>query len=175
LIRLANAADIPALEKLIPESVRSLSSDYYSIVQIESALLNVFGVDTQLIRDGTYFVAEADGQIVGCGGWSRRKTLFGSDRAKATTEDSLLDPGTDPARIRAFFVHPDWARRGIGGRLIKACEEAARAAGFQAIEMVATLPGEPLYTAFGYRVTERFDIPLPGEMGLPAALMRKEL
>src|SRR5438132_13022679 len=111
-IRLATMNEIPALEQLIAASVRSLSIGYYSPTQIESALVHVFGIDTQLITDGTYFVAELDGQLVGCGGWSRRKTLFGGDQMKAV-EDNLLDPKIEPARIRAFFVHPDFARRGI--------------------------------------------------------------
>src|SRR5205085_5395002 len=116
----------------------------------ESALVNVFGVDTQLIIDGTYYVAELDGRVVGGGGWSKRKTLYGGDQTKAA-EDPLLDPETEPARIRAFFIHPDYARRGIGGRIIETCEQAAREAGFTSIELAATLPGEPLYKAFGYQ------------------------
>lgn len=174
LIRQATADDIPELERLIPESVRTLGSSYYTKEQIESALVNVFGVDTQLIKDGTYYVAELDGRIVGCGGWSKRKTLFGGDQTK-DAEDRLLDPDTEPARIRAFFVHPRYARRGIAGRIIKRCEKAARAAKFTYIELAATLPGEPLYKAFGYQVAERFDIPLPDGLGLPIARMRKQI
>lgn len=173
-IRRAGPEDIPAISLLIPESVRALSARHYTDEQVALALGSVFGVDTQLILDGTYFVAEAGGQVVGCGGWSRRKTLYGSDQLK-TGEDPPLDPATEPARIRAFFVHPAWARRGIAGRIITACEEAARRANFRSIELVATLPGEPLYLAFGYEVVERFDIPLPGGLGLPAAKMRKRI
>src|SRR5437763_14432557 len=113
LLRLARESDIPALEELIPLSVRTLQAPYYSAAQMESALGPVFGVDRQLIRDGTYFVVEDAGRIVGCGGWSKRKTLYGGDRDR-TGEDAELNPQIDSARIRAFFVHPDWARRGIG-------------------------------------------------------------
>lgn len=173
LIRQATTEDIKELERLIPESVRALSSGYYTGEQIESALVNIFGVDTQLIKDGTYYVAEIDGRMVGCGGWSKRKTLFGGDQTKEG-EDSLLDPQTEPARIRAFFVHPLYTRRGIAGRIIETCEQAARAAGFTAIELAATLPGEPLYKAFGYQPIESFDAPLPDGLGLPIVRMRKQ-
>lgn len=173
-IRPAIFAEIPALEQLIAASVRGLSVSYYSPEQIESALIHVFGVDTQLIADGTYFVAELDGQIVGCGGWSKRKTLFGGDQAKAG-EDNLLDPAIDPARIRAFFIHPDFARRGIGKQIIEACEQAAAAAGFQQLEMAATLPGEPMYAAVGYDVIERFDLPFPNGVVLPLVRMGKTI
>jgi N-acetylglutamate synthase-like GNAT family acetyltransferase len=171
-IRRATDEDIPALEHLISNSVRRLSQDYYTEQQIESALANIFGIDTQLIVDGTYYVAETAGQIVGCGGWSKRKTLFGGDQTKAG-EDILLDPDLEPARIRAFFVHPDWARRGIGSRILEACEAAALKEGFKELELVATLPGEPFYRVFGYEAAERFEIALPGEQVLPAVRMRK--
>ncbi|HKB02528.1 MAG TPA: GNAT family N-acetyltransferase [Gemmataceae bacterium] len=174
-LRPARDADIPALAQLIPESVRGLSGGYYTPGQVESALAHIFGVDTRLIEDGTYFVAEADGQIVGGGGWSRRSTLFGGDERKAGAPDDLLDPATDPARVRAFFVHPDWARRGIGRALLSACESAAREAGFRSLELVATRPGEPLYTACGFDIVERFDIPVRGGDPLPAARMAKVL
>ncbi|MDQ3817011.1 MAG: GNAT family N-acetyltransferase [Acidobacteriota bacterium] len=174
LIRRATLDDIPELERLIPESVRALSSNYYTAEQIESALVNIFGVDTQLIADGTYYVAEIDGRVAGCGGWSKRKTLFGGDKTKEG-EDTLLDPRTEPARIRAFFVHPHYARRGLAGQIIERCERAAREAGFTAIELAATLPGEPLYKAFGYESVERFDAPLPDGLGLPIVRMRKRI
>ena len=174
LIRQATTDDIPALELLIPQSARALSEGFYTPQQIEGAVVHIFGVDTQLINDGTYFVAEEDGRIAGCGGWSKRKTLYGGDQMK-TEADPLLDPRTEAARIRAFFVDPQWARRGIGSRLMKACEEAAREAGFSALDLVATLPGEPLYRAFGYEVIERFDIALPDDVNLPVARMHKQL
>jgi GNAT superfamily N-acetyltransferase len=173
-LRLATAEDVPAIRELIPLSVRALSENYYTPDQIESALAHVFGVDTQLINDGTYFVAESEGQLVGAGGWSKRQTLYGGDQTKAQS-DPLLDPTQHAARIRAFYVHPGWARRGIGRRIIQACEDAARNAGFTRIELGSTLPGEPLYTAMGYTVTEWFDIPLPDGEALPAARMYKML
>ena len=174
VVRLATERDIPSLTRLIPESVRSLSVGYYTERQIESSLGYVFGVDSQLIADGTYYVAVAGEQIVGCGGWSKRQTLYGSDQMKEEA-DPLLDPARDAARIRAFFVHPEWTRRGIGRRIIEECEAAARREGFRRMELGSTLPGEPLYAAMGYTVTDRFEIPLPDGESLPAAHMAKSL
>ena len=174
MIRQATADDIPALEELIPQSVRLLSTNHYTAEQIESGLTYIFGVDTQIIEDGTYYVAETEGEIVGCGGWSKRRTLYGGDQAKAEV-DSLLDPAVDAARIRAFFVHPDRRRQGIGSRIMRICEEAAREAGFTTLELAATLPGEPLYKAYGYEVTERFETVLPDGITLPLARMTKRI
>jgi predicted N-acetyltransferase YhbS len=174
-IRLAMVDDIPRLERLISESVRGLSPGYYTTDQSESALVHIFGVDTQLIEDNTYYVAESENQLVGCGGWSKRKTLYGGDQAKPDAPDPRLDPDTEGARIRAFFVHPAWARRGIGKRIIEVCERAARQAHFKTAELVATLPGEPLYKACGYEVAERFDIDLPAGIKLPVARMVKDI
>ena len=171
-LRLALEHDIPALEKLIPLSVRALQATHYSPAQIEAALGPVFGVDRQLIRDGTYFVAEAQGQIVGCGGWSRRQVMFGGDRHRAD-ENSLLDPQREPARIRAFFVHPAIARRGIGRKILVVCEAAIQKAGFQSAELVATLTGEPLYASFNYAVIERYEVPMTGGLTLPVVRMAK--
>jgi GNAT superfamily N-acetyltransferase len=173
-LRLATSEDIPALRELIPISVRRLSEGHYSPAQIESALVHIFGVDTQLIADGTYFVAEDAEQIVGAGGWSKRKTLYGGDQSKGDA-DPLLDPTQDAARIRAFYVHPDWARRGVGSRIMRACEDAARAAGFTRLELGSTVAGEPLYTAMGFQVRERVNISLPDGEALPAAMMDKTL
>jgi len=173
-IRLCSISDVPALETLIPLSARALQNQHYSMAQIEGALGTVFGVDTQLIRDGTYLVAEAGARIVGCGGWSFRKTMFGSDSAKRG-EDLRLDPAQDAARIRAFFVHPDWARRGIGSEIMRRSEQAAVVAGFRRIEIVATLIGEVLYERFGYRVIERYDVPLQNGLQLPVVRMTKEI
>jgi GNAT superfamily N-acetyltransferase len=175
LIRKARSDDIAFLQRLIPESARALSAGFYTPRQIEGAIAHIFGVDTQLIADGTYFVAEIDGQIVGCGGWSKRKTLYGGDQMKAAGDDLLLDARREPARIRAFFVDPKWARRGIGSQIIEACEEAAREDGFSQLELVATLPGEPLYKAFGYEVIERFEIEIAGDVKIPVAQMRKRI
>ncbi len=174
-IRLATLGDIPALQRMIPESVRVLGGNYYSPRQIESALIYIFGVDSQLILDGTYFVAESGEHLVGCGGWSKRRTMFGGDQSKSGNSDELLEPAKDPARIRAFFVHPQWSRKGIGSRIVRACEEAGREAGFTSVELVATLPGEPLYLAMGYRVMRRLEIPMPDGERLPAAHMEKRL
>jgi len=171
-IRVAVMDDVPALQKLIPHSARELSKGYYTPQQFESAIKYIFGVDTQLIADKTYYVAEAEGQMVGCGGWSKRKTMFGGDQMKGA-QDPMLDPKADAGRIRAFFTHPAWARKGIGRRIIQACEEAAKAEGFTRLELVATLPGEPLYAAMGYEVTERMDVPMSDGTTLPAAHMKK--
>ena len=168
-------ADIPALQNLIDASVRALSLPYYNQEQIDSALASVFGVDSQLIQDETYFVAEIAGQIVGGGGWSKRRALFGGDQAKPDQGADLLNPASDAAHIRAFYVHPDWSRRGIARKIEEACANAAKAAGFTMLELIATLPGEPLYLALGYRIVEPFPIPLPGGRSLPAFLMEKRL
>jgi len=159
-VRQARLDDEPELTRLIHESVRGLSQGYYSDAQVESGIRYVFGVDTTLVRDGTYFCVEADGVTVGCGGWSMRRTHYGGDHAKHEP-DPLIDPATDPARIRAFFVHPAWARRGIGRMLLDACVDAARAAGFSRLVLTATLPGEPLYRACGFEALEPTDVTLP--------------
>jgi GNAT superfamily N-acetyltransferase len=174
VVRKAEFEDIPILEELIPESVRALQAGDYSSEQMEGALGTVFGVDRQLIRDGTYFVVEMDSRIVACGGWSRRKTLFGGDQTPEK-DDAWLDPSVDSARIRAFFVHPQWARRGIGSLLMRASEEAAVADGFSSLELVATLTGAPLYRAHGFRAIDRYDVPLPNGVSLPVVRMRKEV
>lgn len=174
-LRLAKEEDIPALEKLIPLSVRALQAPYYSAAQMDAAIGPIFGVDRQLISDGTFFVAEESGQMVGCGGWSKRRAGFGSDQNRTGSDFDELDPRKDAARIRAFFVHPDWARRGIGRSILLACEEAARNAGFTKFEPVATLAGEPLYAALGYSVVERYEIPMAGGLELPVVKMAKQV
>jgi N-acetylglutamate synthase-like GNAT family acetyltransferase len=174
MIRLATMDDVPALRSLIDRSVRELQAGDYSPEQIAGALGTVFGVDTRLIADGTYFVAEVDGQMAGCGGWSKRKTLFGSDRA-AVRDDDLLDPLVDAAKIRAFFVHPDWARRGVGTEILEACERAAQQAGFTRFELGATLTGERLYSARGYVELERIEVPLANGVTLTVIRMAKSI
>jgi GNAT superfamily N-acetyltransferase len=159
-IRRALLTEIPALNALIATSATVLSRGYYTPAQIESLIAHVFGVDTQLLTDGTYYVIERDGRLVACGGWSARRTLFGGDQAKHTS-DPVLDPATDAARIRAFFVHPTYARQGLGRQLLVHCEAAARAAGFRRAELMATLPGEPLYRALGYEALESVIHDLP--------------
>ena len=171
-IRKATLADVPAIKQLIAASARTLGAGDYTAEQIEAALLGVWGVDTELIRDETYFVGEADNELVLCGGWSRRATLFGGD-AYERRESRLLDPRTEAARIRAFFVHPKWARRGLGSRLLALCEREAKAAGFVAAELVATLPGERLYARHGYVATGRRSDTLPGGVSIASVSMRK--
>ncbi len=174
VIRRATPQDVPALRELIPLSARELSRGYYAEDETESAILHVFGPDSRLIADGTYFVAEEDGRIAGCGGWSRRRTLYGGDQMKSG-EEPLLDPATEAAKIRAFFVHPDFARRGIGSRLLEACVEAARAAGFRRLELAATLPGVPLYAARGFRERERLEVAMPDGRRLAIVRMERDL
>lgn len=172
-IRIATTEDIPELRSLIESSVRVLQANDYSPVQIEGALGTVLGLDTQLIDDRTYFVVVAVEQmLVGCGGWSRRKTLFGSDQGP-NREAALLDPRIDPAKIRAIFVHPDWARRGIGSRILEASEQAALSEGFTRFEMGSTLTGVPLYRLKGYTETERLEVPLHNGAVLPVIRMVK--
>jgi GNAT superfamily N-acetyltransferase len=173
-IRQAIAADLPFLQDLIKTSVRDLQAHDYTPSQIQSALATVYGVDTQLVADGTYFVVEAGARIVGCGGWSRRKTLYGADQC-AGREDSLLDPVHDAAKIRAFFVHPKWTRRGIGSMILEVCEAEAIAAGFKRLEMGATLTGVPLYRARGYVALENLEVPLPAHQSLSIVRMEKRL
>lgn len=173
-LRLATLDDVDQLEPLIAESVHRLQAHDYTLEQRNAAIGSVFGVDRQLIRDGTYFVVEADGIIVGCGGWSRRKTLFGSDQ-RGGREDALLDPATEAARVRAFFVRPGYERRGIGSAIMRASEEAAAAEGFTRLELRATLTGIPLYRAHGFVETETSDIPLPSGDRLPTVQMVKVL
>jgi len=186
-LRLAVPEDVPALRELIDKSVRGLQTLDYTPAQIEGALQTVFGVDSQIIADGTYIVAEAERNaiarveaagkrsgliIVGCGGWSKRKTLYGSDHWTGR-EDALLDPQRDAAKIRAFFIHPDWARRGVGSMILKACEEAARSAGFTRYEMGATLTGAKLFGVKGYAAVKRISIPLVNGKTLSVIHMEK--
>jgi GNAT superfamily N-acetyltransferase len=183
-IRVAVLADVLLLREVIEASVRGLQARDYTPRQIEAALKGVYGVDTQLITDGTYFAAEAAASsaaatgenklIVACGGWSKRKTLFGGDQWSAR-QDDLLDPGRDAAKIRAFFVRPEWARRGIGTMILDACEAAAQAAGFKRLEMGATLSGVPFYAAKGYAELENVEVPLGEGESLPIVRMAKAI
>ena len=173
-LRQAVPADVPVLRVLIDASVRKLQAGDYTSAQIEGALQSVYGVDSQLIADGTYFVVEAESVIVGCGGWSKRKTLFGGDRWHGR-EDAMLNPQQDAAKIRAFFVDPDWVRRGIGSMILDACEKAAAAAGFTRFEMGATLTGVPLYRARGYVALENIEAPLANGEALKVVRMEKRL
>jgi len=187
-LRLAIPEDVGVLRELIDASVWGLQAQDYSPAQMEGALETVFGVDSRLIADGTYIVAEAMPKgtdqeqernrkalplIVGCGGWSKRKTLYGGDRWTGR-EDALLDPIRDAAKIRAFFIHPQWARRGIGTLLLEACENAARAAGFTRFEMGATLTGAKLFATKGYVAVKPIAIPLVNGESLPVIHMEKQ-
>ncbi|MEO7456734.1 MAG: GNAT family N-acetyltransferase [Gemmatimonadaceae bacterium] len=172
-IRLATLDDIPALTALIADSVRGLSPGFYSAAQVEAALIAVFGVDTQLIDDGTYYVVDGADGPAAAGGWSRRRTLYGGDQAK-DADDPLLDPHTEAARIRAFFVHPSYARQGLGRRLYNECAHAARDAGFNRLELMATLPGVPLYEALGFVAAEHVVVPLNHGVDLPLIRMTRD-
>jgi GNAT superfamily N-acetyltransferase len=188
-IRPAVSEDVPVLRILIDASVRGLQTQDYTPSQIESALATVYGVDTQLIADGTYFVAEESNVvagdspaqpptgtmvIIGCGGWSKRKTLYGGDQWTGR-EATLLDPEHDAAKIRAFFIHPSWTRRGIGTLILEACENSALSAGFTRFEMGATLTGVLLYQARGYAALESLEVPLPNGESLPIVRMEKKI
>jgi GNAT superfamily N-acetyltransferase len=191
-IRKAAEADVPQLRRLIEASVRELQAADYTTAQREAALETVFGVDSQLIADGTYFVAEvrkgdagpqsAKGSargdsrpewvMAGCGGWSKRKTLYGGDHWMER-QDALLDPQRDAAKVRAFFIHPAWARRGIGSRILEACEIAASTAGFTSYELGATLTGAKLFGAKGYVAAENIEVPLKDGLSLTVIRMTK--
>jgi GNAT superfamily N-acetyltransferase len=179
-LRLATIADIPALRELIDVSVRALQRADYSAEQLDAALWTAYGVDTQLIADGTYYVVEAvavsagERVIAACGGWSMRKTLYGSDHGPYR-DNGLLDPARDAAKIRAFFVHPEWVRRGIATLILKTCEHAAYARGFRRFEMGATLTGVPMYATRGYVAGERIEVPLPNGLSLTVVRMAKTL
>ena len=173
-LRVATTDDVPSLNELIAASVQGLSAGFYTQAQVDAALANVFGVDTQLIADGTYYVMDGPSGPAAAGGWSGRRTLFGGDQMKGAA-DPLLDPATEPARIRAFFVHPDWSRRGLASSLYAECERAARAADFRRFELMATLPGEPLYLALGFSVVERVVLTLAGGAVVPFARMAREI
>jgi GNAT superfamily N-acetyltransferase len=176
-IRTATTADIPALEALIEQSVRQLQRDDYSPSQINSSIGSAFGIDRQLLADETYFVAtpaDYPSKIVACGGWSYRRTLCGSDRL-ADRDNSSLNPAVDFAKIRAIFVHPEWARRGLGSLILAHCEQAAQAAGFRRFEMGSTLTGVPLYTLKGYVERERLSLPLPNGEHLAVVRMNKSI
>jgi GNAT superfamily N-acetyltransferase len=173
-VRKATVVDREAITQLIAESARQLSRDEYSDKQIEAAIASVFGVDTDLIDDGTYFVADKDGTLIGCGGWSRRKTLFGGDQF-SNRDAGYLDPENEPAKIRAFFVHPQHARKGVARAILSVCESEALAHGFHALELMATLPGVKLYEACGYARKGFFDLELADGVKLELVPMRKEL
>ncbi len=173
-IRIATMADVPALQGFIANSVRSLSSEFYTAAQIEAAISAVFGVDTQLIADRTYFLMVESHETVAAGGWSYRRTMYGGDQMKGD-DDPRLDPDSEAARIRAFFVHPSWIRRGLAKRLYGECARAAYAAGFRRFELMATLPGEPLYAALGFTPVERIALAIAPGVELPLVKMARRI
>lgn len=173
-LRAARLDDVPRMEALIAQSGIALSAGFYTPEQAQAVTRHVFGVDTQLIEDGTYFIIERDGEAVACGGWSKRATLFGADRTK-TGPDRLLDPAREAGRIRAFFVAPSAARQGLGRMLMEHCQREAAAQGYLTLELAATMPGVPLYLASGFEVVEPFEITLPGSVSVPLARMRKRI
>ena len=174
--RRATPEDIPAIADVISESVSVLAKGIYDERQIELSIRTVFGVDDQLIADGTYFVAQSStGKIAGCGGWSKRKTLYGASVYGDSRDPELLDPRVDAAKIRAFFIHPDFARQGIGSAILEICESEAKQAGFTKAEMMSTLPGVPLYSTRGYAGDESVQIPVGDGVEIECIRMQKEL
>jgi|SRR5215203_1209403 len=175
IFRKAKISDMDDLERLITTSARSINSAFYSKIEIDAALGNAWTVDRQLIIDNTYWIVEnAEGVVVGCGGWSKRKLLFGKNDALNSLNEELI-PGTDSARIRAFFVHPDFTRMGIGKRLLEKCETEAQSSGFDSLELVATLSGEKLYSANGYIPLRSYEVDLGNEITNKVVSMYKSL
>ena len=175
MLRQAVAADLPELTKLMEQSVRLLNGQDYSPQQVESALDHILGIDRQLIDDGTYYVAEIEGEIAGCGGWSRNSALYEGSRVQLSTAAHTMAAGDEAAKIRAMFVHPRFARLGVGTQLMQICELAARRAGFKRLELIATLTGEPFYRKLGFMVIDTIDLVMPNGMSLQASKMAKQL
>lgn len=171
--RLARLTELPELRALMDASIRTLIGAYLDPARVEASF-EIMGVDTQLVEDGTYFVVECENRIAGCGGWSRRATLFGGDHSGGR-DMRLLDPATEPARVRAMYTHPDFARRGIGRLVLSLCEAAAAREGFHSLELVATVAGEPLYRACGFSIVERLEVPTSRAVTVPLARMAKRI
>lgn len=171
--RLATLADLDAMRALMEKSIRELIGPYLDAARLEASF-EIMGLDTQLIDDGTYFVVETEGRIVGCGGWSRRATMFGGDHS-ARRDARRLDPAIEPARVRAMYTHPEFARRGIGRLVLSLCEAAAARERFRALELVATVAGEPFYSACGFSLIERIEVPTSKAVSVPCARMSKQL
>ena len=172
-LRLARPEDMPQLRALMDAAIGRLQTPFLSAEQV-AASFSIMGLDSQLIADGAYFVVEIDGRIAGCGGWSRRATLFGGDHS--TGRDArMLDPAVEPARVRAMYTHPDFTRRGVGRAILAACEAAAAREGFTACELAATLAGEPLYRACGYEAIEPFMATTPEGVEVPLIRMGKPI
>lgn len=171
--RLAVFDDLPELRPLVERSIRQLVSAYLDPPRVEASL-EIMGIDTQLIADGTYFVVEGKGRIAGCGGWSRRATMIGGDHT-AGRDARLLDPAAEPARIRAMYTHPDFVRRGVGRLILSLCERAAAAEGFRDLELIATVSGEPLFAIYGFTPLERIEVPTSLGVSVPVARMTKPI
>jgi len=171
--RLATQADMPALQQLMTAAIRELLPQFLAPEKVEASFA-VMGVDSQLIEDGTYFILEEDGVMAGCGGWSRRATLFGHNHT-AGRDSRLLDPNSEPARVRAMYTSPAFVRRGVGRQILQLCEAAARAEGFSRTELGATRGGEPLYRACGYAEIEHLEVPTPNGVTVPITRMGKQL
>jgi GNAT superfamily N-acetyltransferase len=174
VLRLARANEADAIDALMKASTAHLFPAYYDEAQTAASVKYIASVDRTLIADGTYFVLEASGELVACGGWSRRDKLY-TGSGEGAGDARLLDPATEAARVRAMFVRPDWTRRGLGTRILEACEAAARAAGFRVMALVATLPGFPLYERYGFRTTEQVDVRMPDGTSVPAIGMEMRL
>lgn len=178
--RLATRDDLPVLRELMVRAIRTFIGRYLDAERVEASL-EIMGVDSQLIDDGTYFVVEHENplvehesRVVGCGGWSRRATMFGGDHSPGRNA-RRLDPATEPARVRAMYTHPDFGRQGIGWLVLRLCETAAASEGFQRLELVATVAGEPLYAAYGFQVIERIEVPTSRGLLIPCARMAKRV
>lgn len=174
IVRLARVDEAETIDALMKASTADLFLRFYNAEQTAASVRYIASVDRQLIADGTYFVVEAERELVACGGWSRRDKLY-TGSGDAANDGRLLDPATEPARVRAMFTRPDWTRRGLGTRILQACEDAAKAEGFRALSLMATLPGVPLYERYGFEVTERADIRMPNGLTIASAAMRKPI
>jgi GNAT superfamily N-acetyltransferase len=174
VLRLARVEEADSIDALMKASTRDIFPTTYTAKQTASAMRYVSAVDVQLLRDGTYFVFETGGELVACGGWSKRAKLY-SGSGDAEGDDRLLDPETEAAHVRAMFTRSDWTRRGLGRRILEACEAAARADGFRVLTLGATLPGLPLYAAFGFRETGRGDVTMPDGTPIECVWMDKPL
>lgn len=171
--RLATQGDLPELQALMARSIRALIGAYLDDERVEASF-EIMGLDSQLVDDRTYFVVEVQSRIAGCGGWSRRATLFGGDHSGGR-DARLLDPAAEPARVRAMYTDPEFARQGIGRKVLALCEAAAKREGFRSLELVATVAGEPLYRSCGFSIVERIDVPTTRGVSVPCARMFKAL
>ena len=174
LLRVATRDDEAAVERVMKQSAAAHFPQFYDDRQAESGVRHVAHVDPLLLEDGTYFILESDGEAVACGGWSRRGKLY-TGSGDAENDERVIEPASEPARVRAMFVRSDWTRRGLGRRILEASEAAARAEGFSRMILVATLPGVPLYEAYGFRALEEAAVSTPDGVVLPCVVMDREI